>query len=245
MEFYLWCRTFVKIYLYIIYICLLQGYFKYSFDSTSDVDSNTINTNLPISGNNISITNIDVTNEINTGSLISSVTVENNPVGSNTIKVASTSDLSVGNIIKAINNNSTQYIIQMIDTTTRTLTVDKSITESDANTIANGVSVYESNTTHTVSISYSYYSSQITTLDGVNFNVSNTVYNYYNSISNLKILDLDTIPLYGLGSQFKDLTTLVSFNSGNNKPHISSNTSFDSMFSGCTNLAFGYVWRGF
>jgi surface protein len=147
------------------------GTFKYSFDSTSVVDSSTIPTYLPISGNNISIISIDVTN-----------------------------------------------------------------TESDANTIANGVNVYESITTYTVSISYSYDSSEITTSDGVNFNVSTTVRDYYNSISNLKILDLANIPIYGLGSQFKDLIKLVSFNSGSGTPYISSNTSFDSMFYNCSNL---------
>lgn len=211
------------------------GTFKYSFDSTSDVNSNTITSYLPISGTIVS-TYPTVTNVINTGSLISTVTVENNPVGSNTITVSSTSGLSVGNIIKPI-NGSFQYIIQEIDTDTRTLTVDKTITESDANTIASGVSVYASITTYTVSILYSYDSSQINKPDGVNFNVSTTVSNYYNSKSNLKILDLANIPIYGLGSQFKDLTTLVSFNSGIGTPYISSNTSFDSMFSGCTNLA--------
>ena len=209
------------------------GTFKYSFDSTSHVASNIISQNLPISGANISITDIAVTNVINTGDLISTVTVENNASESDIIILSTTDNLS-GNIIKQTNNNSI-YVIQHIIASpyTTTFKLDKTISVSKDEEL----SVYKSIRTYTVSISYSYNSSQITTTDGVNFNVDPAVLAYYNSKRNLKILDLANIPIYGNGSQFKDLTKLVSFNSGSGTPYISIGTSFASMFSGCTNLA--------
>ena len=177
------------------------GTFKYSFDSTSDVTSNIISQNLPISGINV-VNNPTVTNVINTGTLIRTVTVEEITVGSNTITVTSTDGLSVGNIIKPV-NGSVQYIIQEIDTDTRTLTVDKRLTAVDAAVIREELSVYESITTYTVSISYNYNSSQITISDGVNFKVTPEVRDYYNSKSNLKILDLNFI-----GDSFKVISEI-------------------------------------
>ncbi len=105
----------------------------------------------------------------------------------------------------------------------------------DGITVTNTVS-----NTYRVSINYSYNS--VSGTDGLTFNVSTNVFDYYNNtngasgVSNLIITDLGGIPISTGGSQFDGLTTLISFNSGTSAPYIGSNASFNSMFYNCVNL---------
>jgi len=120
--------------------------------------------------------------------------------------------------------------------TAATITTYLPITNNSSSITIGTISVTSSANTYTVAIPYSY--TTITTTSGVNFNVSTTVFNYYNNTSgtstvrNLKILDLGNIPLSSSGNQFKNLTTLTSFASGSQ----STATSLTSMFYGCTGL---------
>jgi len=120
--------------------------------------------------------------------------------------------------------------------TSSTISTYLPITNISSSITIGTISVTSSANTYTVAIPYSY--TTITTTSGVNFNVSTTVFNYYNNTSgtstvrNLKILDLGNIPLSSAGSQFKNLTTLTSFTSGTQ----STVTSLNSSFMSCTNL---------
>jgi surface protein len=106
-------------------------------------------------------------------------------------------------------------------------------------TIAN-INVTSNANTYTVTIYYSY--DIPISPDGLNFKVTTEVFDYYNNtsnasgVSNLQILDLNTIPLAPNGDLFANLSTLTSFNSGAATPYLYENTNFNGMFTYCTAL---------
>ncbi len=209
------------------------GTFRYQFDCSNNVTSTDISNNLPILNTNNSITVTDISATI-ISAPIATLNGATFFLGTRTITVASTAGLSQGNRVVGTGIPDGTTITSIISATEFNISV--SATASGPTTIT----VYASIVTYNIGISYSYNS--VSGTDGLTFNVSQTVLDYYNNtngtsgISNLEITDLGGIPISTGGSQFAGLTTLTSFNSGITAPYIGSNASFYAMFYTCTNL---------
>ena len=190
-------------------------------------------------------TNSDITIDTNTGTITFASSLSAGTYVVNVLATNTNGGYSFGTFTKVVNSTSGIFIYQFDCTNTVTrqdIAANYLPINNDNNSITiDGVSVMQLGTyTYYVQIMYSY--TTVTGTDGLRFNVSTTVFDYYNNtngtsgVSNLQILDLATIPISSAGFQFAGLTTLTSFSTGNGTPYIGNNTSFANMFDSCTNL---------